>query len=131
MNGEHMSFKVGDKATVTGPRRMATDSLDIDEIWDGVHPGSVVEIIKEVDEDGDVVIAGEDGLRWYIDANSLTPVEPEDEITVDMTFPTGEEIKIRVTGFSDPIQALIALKRAGSDETLAGLAEYIDDVLEG
>ncbi|WP_280350408.1 hypothetical protein [Nocardia abscessus] len=124
-----MSFKIGDKAIVTGPRRMATDRDDYDGDW-GISPGSVVEIAEEIDEDGDVYVRGENGFHYWIAPSSLTLVEPEDEIVVDMTFPDGTEIKVRVTGFAEPHQALIALKRAGSDDTLAGLAAVLEEALE-
>jgi hypothetical protein len=70
-----------DLAVVTGPLRMAGyPAVDC-----ALAPGEVVELVDEIEEDGNVLVYGHESDRTqYIDSGSLTPIlEIQDDESVE------------------------------------------------
>lgn len=133
-------YHTGDQATVTGPLRLAGSlddhpgDTDYDDVY--LYPGEQVSVLYPTDDSGDVYVTGlESDNSQFIAATSLTklgdePKPEEDNITLHFAYPNGDEVQVKVTGFSVPEYGLAALMKAGTEEVLVPLAEEIQNSLD-
>lgn len=67
---EPHQFKVGDRATITGPRRWVDGSVTTSVL----EIAKTVTVVREADSEGDVDVRDENGVSAFIDPASLTPI---------------------------------------------------------
>lgn len=130
------NLAVGTIADITGQLRTSYGiENNIDDV--ALEPGEQVEILNPEDQDGDLLVTGlESGNEQFIHCSNLTPVsndeddERPNEVALTFNYPSGEAVKVSVSGWEDPKTALAALQQAGSPEALSELAEgFIREIL--